>query len=122
MFQIPGDYNLLSMRDLSEQRFKPVQVRYAHGDEAKLFMQHTPAATVDEYKQQVNLHGGQSRLRLYRASFDSRAPSNFFSLSKKLTTLTHAKYRSKGPSRRVGKAVSKLSKKRKREQTMFGKA
>ena len=153
----PGDYNLLSMRDLSEQRFnperlfdedtvvnavvpfrilhkllqhnfgfglvksKPVQVRYAHGDEAKLFMQHTPVATVEEYKQQVNLCGGQNRVRLYRASFDSRSLSNFFSLSKKLTTATQANYRPQGPSKRVEKAVSKLSKKRKREQTMFGK-
>ena len=61
-------------------------------------------------------------MRLYRASFDSRALSNFFSWSKKLTTVTQAKYGSKGPSRLVEKAVSKLSKERKREQTMFGKA
>ena len=100
---------------------KPVQVRYAHGDEAKLLLQHAPAHTVNEYKQQINLCGGQNRVRLYRALFDTRAIRNFFSLSKKLTTDTQAKYRSKGQSKRVEKAVSKLSKKRKREQTMFGK-
>ena len=102
-----------------QQALKHALAERFGGDEAKLLLQHAPAHTVDEYKQQINLCGGQNRVRLYRASFDTGAIRNFFSLSKKLTTGTRAKYRSKGASKRLEKAALKLLRKRKREETMF---